>query len=262
VLSIEILIVLNEIEKKLRSGLENLARREYPGRIIIIGEDQAGKNVVVIYGITGRSPSSQARKLFQEEDAVWVRPTDEEMLKKGKIELLVYPAICLSEGIVVSNGRQSLDIESRFARIQNPSEILASALSKWDYEPDPPIYTPRISGCVASSQRAALSIIKRGEDGSSLRNIFEIPMILGKGWMISTYKGDNKEPLEPFSGEPMEIKLDEDNPGDTAQAVYEALAPSEGKDDFRVAVVCVFSPDLESKIFDISIINRIGREGS
>lgn len=243
----------------MRAGLENLARRDYPGRIIVIGRDNTGKNVFVIYAITGRSPSSQARKLSREGDTLWVNPTGEEIIRQDKVELLVYPAICLSQGIAVSNGRQTLDIKSRLAHGQNPSEILASALSSWNYEPDPPIYTPRISGCVVNSQRAALSIIKRGEDGSSLRNIFEVPLIEGKGWMISTYQGENKDPVEPSSGEPQELEFDQDNPNDMAEAVYEALAPREGEKDFRVAVACVFSPGIDVGEFAVSIINRIER---
>jgi IMP cyclohydrolase len=243
----------------LRAGLENLARRDYPGRIIVIGKDNTGKNVFVIYAITGRSPSSQARKLSREGNTLWVNPTEEGILRQGKVELLVYPAICLSQGIAVSNGRQTLDIKSRLAHSQNPSEILASALSSWNYEPDPPIYTPRISGCVVNSQRAALSIIKRGEDGSSLRNIFEVPLIEGKGWMISTYQGENRDPVEPFSGEPQELEINQDNPNDLAEAFYEALAPRKGERDFRVAVACVFSPGIDAGKFAVSIINRIER---
>lgn len=243
----------------MRAGLENLARRDYPGRIIVIGKNNTGKNLFVIYAVTGRSPSSQARTLSREGDTLWVRPTEEKILKQGKVELLVYPAVCLSQGIAVGNGRQTLDIKSWLAHSQNPSEILASALSSWNYEPDPPIYTPRISGCVAASQKAALSIIKRGEDGSSVRNIFEVPLIKGKGWMICTYQGENKDPVEPFSGELLELEFDQDNPDSMAEAVYEALAPGEGEKDFRVAVACVFSPGIDTGEFAVSIINRVER---
>ncbi|HEX2694542.1 MAG TPA: IMP cyclohydrolase, partial [Acidobacteriota bacterium] len=59
----------------------NLSAMEYPGRIIVIGRAPAGSRTAVIYAITGRSPSSQARKLEWREDGVWVRPTDEEALK-------------------------------------------------------------------------------------------------------------------------------------------------------------------------------------
>ena len=251
--------VNNLIGNRLRKGLGNLADKDYLGRVIIIGKDRPGDNVIVIYAISGRSSSSQARKLVQEDDAIWARPTDSEILKKGKIELLVYPAVCLSRGIAVSNGRQTLDLKTGLGRSQNPSEILRSALSRWDYEPDPPIFTPRISGCVVSSMRAALSIITRGRNGESIRNVFEFPLAAGKGKMISTYEGQKKEPLVPFSGEPLDVELNEKRPKDMAEAVYEALRPKAGGEDFRVAVASVFSTNIESKEYDLSIINRYER---
>ena len=72
----------------------------YPGRIIIIGTAPAGQRVV-LYSITGRSPSSQARRLEIDKQAgsIFVKPTDEETLKTGNPDLLVYPAvICNSRG--------------------------------------------------------------------------------------------------------------------------------------------------------------------
>lgn len=243
----------------MKKGLGNLADKDYPGRVIIIGKDRSAENVIVIYAISGRSSSSQARKLVLEDDAIWTRPTDSEILKKGKIELLVYPAICLSRGIAIGNGRQTLDIKTGLGQSQNPSEILRATLSRWDYEPDPPIFTPRINGCVVSDIRAALSIITRGRNGESIRDFFEFPLAAGKGKMISTYEGQKKEPLGPFSGEPLDVELNEKRAKDMSEAVYEALRPKAGGEDFRVAVASVFSTNIESKEYDVSIINRYER---
>ena len=155
-------------------GLKNLSSKEYPGRVIIIGQDNSGENTVVIYVITGRSPSSQARKLDYDRNTIWVKPTDKKILKKGNIDLLIYPAIfILSQGIAVSNGKQTKDIKTCLEQSQNTAEILALALQKWSFEPDAPTYTPRISGCVLSQKRAAFSQIKRAFDGSSEKTIFE-----------------------------------------------------------------------------------------
>ncbi len=84
----------------------------YPGRIIIIGTAPAGQRVV-LYSITGRSPSSQARRLEIDKQAgsIFVKPTDEETLKTGNPDLLVYPAvICKAGAIAVSNGKQTGDV--------------------------------------------------------------------------------------------------------------------------------------------------------
>ena len=240
-------------------GLESLSAKEYPGRVIIIGRDKSGKNDVIIYVITGRSLSSQARKLEHEDDAIWAKPTDEEILKKGNIDLLIYPAIIFSRGIAVSNGKQTMDIKACFGKSQNPVEVLETALQKWDYEPDSPIFTPRISGCVLPQEKGALSIIKRAPDGSSMRNIFEIPLISGKGKMVTTYRGEDKEPLPAFRGESVDIEIEEEKADDMAKAVYDALEPEAGKKDYRVSVACVFSSNLSSDEYEIYIINMYER---
>ena len=49
-------------------NLDALAQMEYPGRFIIVGQLVNEKNVVV-YGLSGRSPSSQAR-VFKSEKKV------------------------------------------------------------------------------------------------------------------------------------------------------------------------------------------------
>ena len=240
-------------------GLESLSAKEYPGRVIIIGRDKSGKNEVVIYAITGRSPSSQARKLELEDDAIWTKPTDDETLKKENTDLLVYPAILFSRGIAVSNGKQTMDIKACFGQGQNPEEVLALALHKWDYEPDSPIFTPRISGCVLPQEKAALSIIKRAPDGSSMRSIYEILLIAGMGKMITTYRGENKDPLPAFTGEPIDIEIKEERADDMAEAVYDALGPGAGKRDYRVSVACVFSSNVSSDKYEIYIINKYER---
>ena len=236
--------------------LESLSAKEYPGRIIIIGRDITSKNEVVIYAITGRSLSSQARKMELKDDAIWAKPADEETLKKENIDLLVYPAILFSNGIAVSNGKQTTDIITCLGQSENPAEVLELALHKWDYEPDEPIFTPRISGCVLPQKKAALSIIKRAPNGSSIRNIFELPLKAGKGKMISTYGGEDKDPLPAFTGEPIDVEIKEKKADDMAAAVYDALEPAPGKKDYRVSVVSVFSSNLNLNEYEIYIINK------
>ncbi len=236
--------------------LESLSAKEYPGRAIIIGRDITGENEVVIYAITGRSASSQARKMELKDDAIWVRPVDDEALKEGNIELLVYPAVLLSNGIAVSNGKQTPDIKACLGQSQDPERVLELALEKWDYEPDEPIFTPRISGCVLPQKKAALSIITRAPDGSSKRNIFEVPLNAGKGKMISTYEGEDKKIPPAFKGEPVDVEIKEKKADDMATAVYDALEPKPGKKDYRVSVVSVFSSDLYSNEYEIYIINK------
>ena len=238
-----------------------IVSKEYPGRIIIIGQEKRAGKVLVAYAITGRSASSQARKLDREEDTIWVKPTDRNLLKKGNLDLLIYPSIfCLSRGIAVSNGKQTVDIMACLGQSDSPAEILSFALKNWDYEPDEPTFTPRISGCILSNKNAALSLIKRAPDGSSLRNIYEFSVVAGKGKMIMTYEGLNKDPLPAFEGEPQDVEIEGSTPQEVADALYGSLAPKQGGQDFRVAVACVLGADMASHKFETHIINKAERK--
>ncbi len=230
---------------------------EYPGRVIIIGQDPTGKNMVIIYAITGRSPSSQARKLIFQGDAVWAQPADEKALKMGNIDLLIYPCVAFStQGIAVSNGKQTSDIESNLGLSQNPVEVLSESLLRWDYEPDAPIFTPRISGCALLGKKAALSTIWRAPDGSSQRRYYDIPLKPGQGRMISTYAGENRDPLRPFTKEPEVVEIPTPRAEGMAKQIYEALGPQAGREDFRVSVACVYFAEDDTGQNEIFTINR------
>ena len=233
----------------------------YPGRLIIIGKDPTDQYVVVGYAITGRSASSQARKIEYSQGQALVKPMDRQKIKKGNIELLIYPALKIDKGIAVSNGKHTDDIFKNMKNSSQPSEILTYALKKWDYEPDPPSYTPRISGCVLSPDKAVLSVIKRAENGKSIRNFFEFPLIPGKAKLISTYKGENRDPLPSYDGEPMNISIPTKNADETAQYFNHSLKPNQNQPDFRVALICVFSQAPKFHKNYISIINRHERSG-
>jgi IMP cyclohydrolase len=242
---------------EMHPSLVELSKREYPGRIIIAGKDESGENIVTVYAITGRSPSSQARQIIREKNLIWVKPTDPEILKKGNPDLLIYPALFLSNFIAVSNGRQTSDIMKHIGEAQGAKAVLSSALKKWDFEPDPPTFTPRISGCITSHMGSALSIIKRAQDGTSARYTYDIKLNHpGYGKMLATYSGENRDPLPSYSGGPADIPIFGKNAAEYAEAVYESLKPRDRKSDFRVALVCVFCHNLLSQDYDIFIINQ------
>lgn len=243
----------------MRQPLSALARMIYPGRLIVLGRDASDTFNIVIYSITGRSPSSQARKLAVERNTVWTKPTDPDVLKKGNPDLLVYPALMLGGGIAVSNGRQTSDISA--CREGSPVLVLDSGLKNWSYEPDAPNFTPRISGCVLPSNRAALSIIRRAGGGAALRSFFEFSLTPGMGKLIATYRGENEDPLPSFQGDPLALELKDETPEAMAEAVYDALGPKHGGTDYRVAAACVFAPAADMKAYRLHIINRHERTG-
>lgn len=242
----------------MKQPLESLSRMRYPGRALAVGRDLSGTFNIIIYAITGRSSSSQARRLELKADAIWTKPTDPEALRKGNIDLLIYPAVILSEGLAASNGKQTSDIDVRSG--PSPVRVLEEAMKSWDYEPDAPIFTPRISGCILPSNRAGLSIVKRAENGDSLRLFYEVTRASGKGKLLTTYSGENRNPLQSFSGEPLDLDLVEASARAMAEAVYGALKPPEGAEDFRVAVACVFANTTDMKDHQVFIINRQERK--
>jgi IMP cyclohydrolase len=237
-------------------SLTDLASLAYPGRLIIVGAPPGGGRALVLYAITGRSPSSQARKLVRRDGGIWVQPTDEAALQQGNVELLVYPAVLFGRaGLAVSNGRQTADVRDRLAPGADPVAALAAGLRSWDFEPDAPIFTPRISGCLAGAA-AGLSVVRRGPSGETLRSYFEVGLRPGEGRLVSTYEGPNADPLPVFSGEPRFVALGATTAADAAAAAYRSLGPPPSGKDFRVAVAGILATPGEPDKADIHIINR------
>ncbi len=234
----------------------------YPGRVIVLGKDNTGRHVVILYAVTGRSSSSQARRIEYFQNQAFVKPANTGKLKSGNKDLLIYPAIRIEKGIAVSNGRHTDVIHKNMVHSSTPVQVLSSALKSWDYEPDAPNYTPRISGCILSSEKAALSIIKRSVEGGCLKNFYEFPLVPGRGKMLSTYEGKNTEPLPSFKGEPLELEIPFATAEKTAQYFYDSMKPDSEQPDFRVALVCVFSEKSNFQKSTISIINRNERRES
>jgi IMP cyclohydrolase len=235
----------------------------YPGRIIIIGrEPSKAARAVVVYAVTGRSPSSQARRLTFRERAVWTEPSDTEVLSKGNVELLLYRAVALGRGIAVSNGRQTEDIVKALNQAgegASPGDVLAQALADWTYEPDEPHFTPRISGCVLPGGSAGLALIKRNIDGSPEKAFFTWSLVTGRGKLIATYAGRQDSPLPPFPGDPRDIEIEDETPAAMAGAVFEALSPRANDRDYRVAAACVYSAGADLQQCEVQIINQKDR---
>lgn len=257
-------------------GLRALEKMVYPGRGLIVGMSLVHEPILV-YFITGRSEESQSRKLAQKNYLGTIRTevTDLKQLKKGVNPLLVYPAIMLhKEAVVASNGLQTsllyTELTSRYDILENyfnPAvDVLSKALKKkveiydslndrmvdiTSFEPDSPIFTPRINACVFKDS-AAMSIICRGKDFRSREKVYRIALKPGYGKLLTTYAGDGKEPLKPFEGKPLDVGLG-DNFG-LLHRVYEAINGRNfgRKENYAVAVaavtlnkmICLYRPEV------------------
>ena len=262
------------------SALEKMI---YSGRGISVGMTLKGDEFVG-YSLTGRSQSSQARKLVQGEKTKTIRTniTDRKQLEEGSPALLLYPAIVLYENaIIASNGAQTKLIYSALKREQPDPVLDSPALSPfgilneafkdpfWEYdekddklidittyEPDAPNNTPRISACVSNGRAAIGIVICR--NGKAERTIWDIELEPGKGKLITTYKGGNEKPLLPFTGEPLDVIIISATSAAIAESIYNAIyGGARPGENYRVsAAVMLRKPS--GNIYS-TIINRSER---
>jgi IMP cyclohydrolase len=216
------------------------ADKPYPGRFIAIGRD-AG-SVVVIYGATGRSPSSLKRTFVEQGDGIYMTAVDATVAIEGNPDLLEYPAVRIYEnGIVAANGNQIERIES-LKPFWGAVENLSQSLGEVTYEPDE-YRTPRITGCAREKDGgfdAALHIVRSASPLDPERSSWNVPLEDGSGSYIATYTGVDARPTASFSGEPLSIPLDFGSADATAQAFFDMLAPEVGQSDYRVGVIAAY----------------------
>jgi IMP cyclohydrolase len=199
---------------------EILSENAYPGRGIIIG--RAGIFAVCAYFIMGRSENSRNRLFVRDGDALRTEAADASKMKDPS--LVIYsPVRTLGSKTIVTNGDQT-DTIYKFLDAQRTFE---EALYSREFEPDPPIFTPRISGIIRLCDDGfnyALSIIKsaNGDDKSCRRFTYTYkPAPDGIGHFIHTYKADGNPPAS-FEGEPVEIAVDGDI-DDFTSKIWESL---------------------------------------
>ena len=102
------------------------------------------------------------------------------------------------------------------------------------HEPNSPIFTPRISAILVGNQ-TVFSICRRNEEGGTSRNNFGKKLKPGMGYLISTYRGGNENPLLGFVGDsPLELEISLNFSYDINQAFAKAIT-KEGDKNFSVA---------------------------
>ena len=180
---------------------EYLKDNVYPGRGLAIGRTADGKKAIVCYFIMGRSAGSRNRVFEADGDGLRTRAFDESKLPDPS--LYVYRAVrVLGKYTVVTNGDQTDTIYDALAE----GRTFADALRTRTFEPDPPIWTPRISGLLTvedGKMSYKLGILKNGGDETPLRYFYEYESPrAGEARIIHTYAGDGN-PVPSFCGEPV-----------------------------------------------------------
>ena len=184
-----------------------LAENAYPGRGIVIGKSEDGKNAVTAYFIMGRSSNSRNRVFVEDGEGIRTQAFDESKLEDPS--LIIYaPVRVLGNKTIVTNGDQTDTIYE----LMNQQLTFEQSLRTREFEPDAPNYTPRISGIIKTDKddfNYALSILKsaNGNPESCQRFTFSYKNpIAGEGHFIHTYKCDGN-PLPSFEGEPKLIGI-------------------------------------------------------
>ncbi len=235
----------------MRIDLQNaLCENTYPGRGIIIGKSADGKNAVIAYFIMGRSENSRNR-IFEvnEDNGIRTRAYDESKLVDPS--LIIYsPVRQLNNELIVTNGDQT-DTVYDFVK---DGKTFEEALRTRTFEPDPPNWTPRISGIATFADGGftyKMSILKSndGNGESALRYFWEFAQpVAGEGHFIHTYKCDGN-PIPSFEGEPEKVEL-----GNDLEAFTEMLWNSLNKDN-KVSLFTRFV-NLETGEAETRIINK------
>ena len=181
-----------------------LKENPYPGRGIVIGLSEDGRSSVMLYFIMGRSENSRNRIFEKTIDGIRTKAYDPS--KMTDPSLVIYSPVRVYPGYtIVTNGDQT---DTIYEHLINGHDFRAALLTR-EFEPDPPNYTPRISGLIKRDGSYTMSILKSagGDPSCCYRFFFEYPAVIpGLGHYISTYITDG-EPLPSFEGEPLPVKI-------------------------------------------------------
>ncbi|MDR0446269.1 MAG: IMP cyclohydrolase [Oscillospiraceae bacterium] len=197
-----------------------LSRRRYPGRGIILGQD------MMVYFITGRSENTRNRVLRRTMDGLRTEAFDPEKLTDPS--LVIYNAVRRApNGFVVTNGSQTDDVLAALMRYdgdEGASGCFTHAVYGFSYEPDPPLYTPRISGYLDSENGVYELAIARSYDAGSRVGCERAAWTYDSGdaHFISTYDDDG-DPPPSFTGEPIRITDYPESSAELAELVWNAL---------------------------------------
>lgn len=232
----------------IEKNVENLKNNDYPGRGIVIGLTPDQNHFVQIYWIMGRSENSQNRVFIEENGFIRTEAFDPKKLADPS--LIIYsPIKFINNQHIITNGDQT---ETIFESLQK-GKTFEDALNEREFEPDPPNFTPRISGLLNMERRPynyKLSILKSFYNNPEfcIRNIYNYnDPVPGIGHCITTYEKDG-DPIPSFQGEPFILpifnKLEEN------LQYYWSLINSDTKVAMLVKFIHVDTKDTTIKIFN------------
>lgn len=188
---------------------KELSGNTYPGRGIVIGKSEDGKSAVIAYFIMGRSVNSRNRVFEASGDNLRTKAFDPALLSDPSL-VIYFPVRVLKSDVldvIVTNGDQTDTVYDYL----KDGKTFEDALRTRTFEPDPPLYTPRVSGLVSFRNgdfAYKLSILKStdGDPAAVQRQFFDYQPMAGLGHFIHTYKCDG-DPVPSFEGEPTPVEI-------------------------------------------------------
>jgi hypothetical protein len=189
-----------------------LSGRPYPGRGCLVARTVDGA-LCFTYFLTGRSPASRAR-------AITVRELAHDALRHYVAGARRGP------WVVVGNGEQVIPIAESLDR----GDDVITTWGQHTYEPDPPIFTPRIWVATCTNPATPDCLIgyaRRSDrgDGATDRITWSTSTIAaGSGALMTTYDG-NAEEIRTTTA-PRDVITTSPTARDLANEVWTALDPA------------------------------------
>lgn len=197
-----------------------LEQNSYPGRGIAVGRSPDSEAMMLLYFIMGRSENSRNRIFVPTQDGIRTQAYDESKLVDPSL-IIYHPVRCVQGTTIVTNGDQTDTI----AQALQAGESYLDALRRRCFEPDGPIFTPRISTVIEPDGSFIMSILKAGDaEGSfSARYYYEYESAsAGSVRFIHTYEKNAPTPPS-FSGEPVLASIGENCPETLGKQIWNAL---------------------------------------
>jgi hypothetical protein len=196
----------------MQTAAEYVSGNRYPGRGILLGllgnKNELPTTAVAAYFIMGRSTNSRNRVFVPEGSNLRTQAKDPSKMQDPS--LVIYAPVRVFENqTIVTNGDQT---DTIYAYLSHGGSF-ESALRTREFEPDPPNYTPRISGLLTVQNGTCaykLSILKslNGNPASCLRQFFEVANpVPGVGHIIHTYLRDGSPAIPSYAGDPTAVAL-------------------------------------------------------
>jgi hypothetical protein len=190
----------------------------------------------------GRSENSRNRIFIVDKNGILkTAPADPAKVKDPS--LIIYTAMDETFGrYAVSNGNQTMDALSAGG--------LHYSMTEWQYEPDSPNFTPRITALIKpKSLSAEISLLKKSPFSDDCeRYLYELPITIpGLGHCVTTYSGDG-DPLPSFAGDPYLLPL-VGNKEKIARAIWNSLN-EENKVSLAVKFISVQKKKTTNRFFN------------